>query len=314
MRVKRKMLSVLLLAILLLAAAALGVYHAESKGVNLSDEQVKTVVISSEKDITEMGGSFYNNILQLSQDITVTESCFLASKDHPFTGVFDGNGHTINVYGADIQKSFFGYIGEGGVVKNLHINVLTKNTKFDSKTGAVFALENSGTIMDCKVTVRADVSISGKHSAVVAYNKGLIKNVCVDATFRNTCKDNTARRSNIGFVASYNYGKIESCAVYAAYEDFPEAIKENVFSGYVNVSLGVLYSANNGGIITDSIAIVPDSMYACDKDEADLTFVDDSNRSRIFSAEYLENTLGFDLERWTLIKGELELIPQGEDE
>ena len=310
---KRKIFSSFLLAFVFVAAAFIGVFHAESLGLNLREELVCTQVVSNESDIINMGGSFYNNICELANDITVSELCMWNSKDKPFIGVFDGKGYTINVDNVDIQKSLFGYIGEGGVVKNLHINVLSSEAQFDSKSGAIVALENKGTIVDCKVTVNAEVSVGGKHGVIAAYNYGTIKNVFIDAKLKNTCLDNNGRRSNIGPVAAYNYGEIRSAVVYVQYTNFPETVKKNIYEGYTNVSVGSIYSINNG-TVSNCVAVISDETYVADGDNLGIAFVDESNEAQIFSAENLENKLGFDLERWILSAGKLHLIPQGEEE
>ena len=122
----------------MLAGIALGFLHAKSLGVNLFEEQVHTVTVTSEDDIIAMGDSFHNNVCTLEADIVINDVSSLASSELPFVGVFDGQGHTITFAG-DVSKSLFGYIGKGGVVKNLNIEVASCD--FVARVGTMLLLK-----------------------------------------------------------------------------------------------------------------------------------------------------------------------------
>ena len=258
-----------------------------------------------------MGGSFHNNICTLENDVILYESSMLASKEFPFVGEFDGKGHTITLSG-NVTEPLFGYIGEGGVVKNLNIEVVM--AAMNTKEGAILALENYGTIINCKITLKnAKIGNSGNHAAVVAVNRGSIRNVVVKSEFENIVTG--TRRSIIGGVVAYNYGEIVSCIANTSFISYPETDKNNVFSGSAaNTSIGAVCGINNG-IIKRSIAVVSENTYVADNkinSKTEITFVDGNNKSEVFSADNLFGNLGFDDELWIFLDDELSLI-QGDD-
>ena len=305
----KKTVKILLLIIIVVGASIFGFIHAKSLGVGLFEEKVHNASITSESDIIAMGGSFYNNVCKLENDVTLYQSFGLATRENPFVGVFDGNGHTITI-SDNAQNSLFGYIGEGGVVKNLHIVVVS--TEFTEKTAAIVALENEGTIINCKVTVKyVGVKASGNYGAVVSTNRGVIKNVVVSSSFESKSTDNQTRRTIMGGICAYNYGEIDSCISEVSYKGYPETIKSNIFSGNaVNNSIGAVCGVNNG-TVKNSVSVISESTYVSDNKNKEITFVTDNNRKDVFSEENLFENLGFNEDLWIFINGEFSLI-QGE--
>ncbi len=103
----------------------------------------------------------------LLNDITVNfnNSESVGTPDRPFTGLFEGNGHVLNVTGNMIKREYagvFGYIGNGGVVRNLHINVTGENVKVGD-TSTLYAGMGvgllRGEIKNFVVTLRADTIV-----------------------------------------------------------------------------------------------------------------------------------------------------------
>ena len=74
----------------------------------------------------------------------------IGTASHPFTGTFDGNGHTIaGVSTADNTSTsdymgLFGYIGSGGVVKNVIVKDAT--LKGNNYVGVIVGFNNGGTL------------------------------------------------------------------------------------------------------------------------------------------------------------------------
>ena len=305
---------IIISAVLMLAGIVLGFLHAKSLGVNLFEEQVHTVTVTTEDDIIAMGDSFHNNICTLESDIVVNNVSSLASSELPFVGVFDGQGHTITFAG-DVSKSLFGYIGKGGVVKNLNIEVASCD--FDAKVGAILALENEGTIINCRIVVNnIKLPTSGMYAAVVTHNSGLIKNVYTKVSFTNTVNpESTAvKRSIIGGIAAYNYGEISSSISEISYSNFEETVAENVFYGSVlNTSLGAVYGSNEQGTIKNCAAVIDKTAYVADCKNNNVFFATSDERNTVFSAEMLFDDLGFDVNRWTYKNSTLTLI-EGEDD
>lgn len=109
-------------------------------------------------NLSESNGKHY----KLESDFTVMLDCWPCDQLHRFSGVFDGNGHTINgILEAPDNTVIFGFIGQNaGVIKNLNIaaNVIGNGQMVDFsigsasvKVGAVGAIAglNVGTIENC---------------------------------------------------------------------------------------------------------------------------------------------------------------------
>ena len=141
-------------------------------------------------------------------------------KDHMYNGTFDGDGHTITGLKVDIQSDntiyagLFGYIGEGGTIKNLSL----ADSKITCSGNRVFAGgvcgRNYGTIENCYNT--GDVSGTGTSSygyvyagGVCGWNTGTIENCYNTGDVSGT--------SEYGFVYAggvcglNDYGTIENC-------------------------------------------------------------------------------------------------------
>lgn len=67
-----------------------------------------------------------------------------------YTGVFDGNGHTITlrVGGRGENNALFGSIASGGTVQDLTIQIYNWSVNISSATGSI-AYSNNGTIQRC---------------------------------------------------------------------------------------------------------------------------------------------------------------------
>ena len=105
------------------------------------------------------------------------------------------------------------------------------------------------------------------YAAVVAHNRGVIKNVYTKVSFTNTVDagSTTVKRSIIGGIAAYNYGEISSSISEISYDNFEETVAENVFYGSVlNTSLGALYGSNEQGTIKNCAAIIDKTAYVAD--------------------------------------------------
>ena len=109
-------------------------------------------------------------------------------KDHMYNGTFDGDGHTITGLSVDIQSDntiyagLFGYIGEGGTIKNVGLedSKITCSSSGYIHVGGVCGF-NGGTIENCYNT--GDVSGTGTSSygyvyagGVCGWNTGTIQN------------------------------------------------------------------------------------------------------------------------------------------
>lgn len=149
--------------------------------VYISTAEQLVLLLSGQVDPANLDKSY-----KLTADITLVDGWVaigLAPDEEtsfagvPFTGVFDGNGHTISgikMLGGGWNKGFFAFIGETGVVKQTKFS---GNVEANAWSGALAAV-NSGLISD--VIVDMEVYVWGSHGgALVEHNHGIIQNVIV---------------------------------------------------------------------------------------------------------------------------------------
>ena len=126
----------------------------------------------------------------------------IGNGSNPFRGIFNGGGHVIQgltINGTDYYVGLFGYIGNGGVVKDL---IIDENSfvRGSNNVGSV-AGYSEGTVADCcnMGSVRGSNYVGG----VVGYNLGVITDCC-----------NTGLVSYgyfAGGVTGYNGGTVTNC-------------------------------------------------------------------------------------------------------
>ena len=126
-----------------------------------------------------------------------------------YTGVFDGNGHTITlrVGGSGANNALFGSIASGGTVQDLTVQIYSWTGNSSSETGSV-AYSNAGTILRCHaLSWLGDKNIGG----IVYENEstGLVKDCRVGKlTLRNSSEN------LVGGIAYINNGTIKNCYAY----------------------------------------------------------------------------------------------------
>ena len=126
-----------------------------------------------------------------------------------YTGVFDGNGHTItlSVGVRGENGALFGSIASGGTVQDLTVQIYDSRGNCSSETGSV-AYSNAGTILRCHaLSWRGDKKIGG----IVYENEstGLVKDCRVGKlTLRNSSEN------LVGGIAYINNGTIKNCYAY----------------------------------------------------------------------------------------------------
>ncbi|MGM9651067.1 MAG: hypothetical protein ACI3VX_03900 [Faecousia sp.] len=122
-----------------------------------------------------------------------------------FSGVFQGNGHTIS--GLKLTRSatpagLFGVVLEGGVIKNLVLTGVEISMDSGSNVGAV-AGENHGTITGCSVT--GSIAAEQNVGAIAGINasSGQIKNCSASGSVTGS--------QMTGGIAGSNLGRMEGC-------------------------------------------------------------------------------------------------------
>lgn len=295
---------ILLLIVLLVGCTFGGFLEAKAYGLSFFEEKEFTVSIDDQKDVEAMGGSFHNNDCFLIDDIELTSIGDLASSEFPYIATFDGQGHTIRLKG-EVQKSLFGYIGKGGVVKNLTVIVeqaTLKNNKF-----AALAIKNEGTIFNCKVVIEnATIQKLGIYAGVAVYNDGLIKNVMAKCSFSKVLYLEEQAKDKIGGVkaggvCAFNYGEVDSCVAVTGFNGFDETEKDGQYgSSESNSYIGALIGSDNGnGKVKNCLASVEENVYPSDQKNQGIDFL---TEEELYSEERLFTQLNFDRKIWELTK------------
>lgn len=126
-----------------------------------------------------------------------------------YTGVFDGNGHTITlrVGGSGANNALFGSIASGGIVQDLTVQIYAWKGNSSSETGSI-AYSNNGTIQRCHaLSWLGDKNIGG----IVYQNEdtGVVKDCRVGKLILRNSSENL-----VGGVAYINKGTIKNCYAY----------------------------------------------------------------------------------------------------
>ena len=125
-----------------------------------------------------------------------------------YTGVFDGNGHTITlrVGGRGENNALFGSIASGGTVQDLTIQIYNWSVNISSATGSI-AYSNNGTIQRCQaLDWTGEKNIGG----IVYHNEseGVVKDCRV-----GTLTLSKSRENLVGGIAFINDGLLQDCYV-----------------------------------------------------------------------------------------------------
>jgi len=219
-----------LLVQVVLADRYVGVY------VDGSIEEAETIAYTPISTLAELHTLVKGNLkgkFQLTADIDATDDCLVGgdyynggegwepigtidggeggNADSGFQGIFDGNGFKItgikcNRPTEDYQ-AFFGFIGTGGVVKNLEIadTILSGRSQMGGLCGG-----NAGLVYNCHVTGASTVSgnntsldYSGNIGGVVGDNDGTLR-LCSAAGTITGLRD-------VGGVSGDNDGLLQNC-------------------------------------------------------------------------------------------------------
>ncbi|MGM9551176.1 MAG: Ig domain-containing protein [Clostridia bacterium] len=168
----------------------------------------------------------------LQSDIVLTADTWAPVGAYdPFTGVFDGNGHTISSTKLFQSTAMSGVFGQNkGLIKNLNVNVTIEEVA--TNTGTLCAT-NYGRIENCHSTGSITTAENKYIGGLVGYNSGGTITNCSSAVLID------APSSTVGGIAGYNLnGVIEYCASTADVEE-----------------------ADDGGLVGDTVGGITGYMY-----------------------------------------------------
>lgn len=125
-----------------------------------------------------------NTCAELQQDVEYVDEVWtpIGTSEHPYTGTFNGNGHTIRVWLDGWGQALFGYVGADAKLTDIAVTK-RQSKNYSISASAPLACSNAGTITRCR------------------YSGGI------------------TARSTLGGLVYTNNGTIEACYVYAGQLD-----------------------------------------------------------------------------------------------
>ena len=158
-----------------------------------------------------------NTCAELQQDVTHVDEVWtpIGTSEHPYTGTFNGNGHTIRVWLDGWGQALFGYVGADAKLTDISVTK-HQSANYSISDSAPLALSNAGTITHC--WYRGGITAKGSLGGLVYTNSGTIE-ACYVYTGRpnrggriemyNGCWAGGIAYKNTGTIAnSYFYGDI----------------------------------------------------------------------------------------------------------
>ena len=142
-------------------------------------------------------------------------------KELSFDHIFEGNNHTISNLTIPDQSThssmgslysgLFGYIGENGTIRNLHLSNATTVQSPTCQQPSILASQNHGQIIHCSVKDSKMYSGSNNDSQgiICSNNKGYVVNCSVE-----NCNIKVAESCKCGIIAGNAVGYILNCYAY----------------------------------------------------------------------------------------------------
>ena len=115
-----------------------------------------------------------NTCAELQQDVEYVDEVWtsIGTSEHPYTGTFSGNGHTIRVWLDDWGQALFGYVGTGAKLTDLAVTK-RQSENYSISASAPLARSNAGTITRCRYS--GGMTAKGSLGGLVYTNSGTIE-------------------------------------------------------------------------------------------------------------------------------------------
>ena len=196
---------------------------------------------------------FSGKTVMLGDNITVTTMA--GSTDHPFKGMFDGNGHTLTFnYTADRSNCAPFRITNGATIRNLHATGLIEGGIWHYMGGLVGSASGNLTIENCRVSTQISSTINGEaeHGGFVGllssqYNQCHITGCVFDGLI---CNPNTWNQTYgcggfVGAMSQYAYVDLTDCLfLHGQYDN--NGNKCELYWGYDNDRNSTFFHRSNG--------------------------------------------------------------------
>ena len=115
-----------------------------------------------------------NTCAELRQDVTYVDEVWtsIGTSQHPYTGTFNGNGHTVRVWLDGWGQALFGYVGADGKLTDVSVTK-RQSANYSISASAPLARSNAGTITRCWYS--GDITAKDSLGGLVYTNSGTIE-------------------------------------------------------------------------------------------------------------------------------------------
>ena len=115
-----------------------------------------------------------NTCAELQRDVEYVDEVWtpIGTSEHPYTGTFNGNGHTIRVWLHGWGQALFGYVGAGAKLTDLAVTK-RQSENYSLNASAPLARSNAGTITRCRYS--GGMTAKGSLGGLVYTNSGTIE-------------------------------------------------------------------------------------------------------------------------------------------
>lgn len=191
---------------------------------------------------------------ELRQDVEYVDEVWtsIGTSEHPYTGTFNGNGHTIRVWLHGWGQALFGYVGADAKLTDIAVQK-HQSKNYSISASAPLAHSNAGTITRCRYSggITAKDSLGG----LVYTNSGTIEACCVYAGRLNRgSRIEMYNGGRAGGIAYENTGTIANSYFYG---DMVQAQSNGTVSDIIG--WGAIANKNSG--------MVSNCYYGADRDD-----------------------------------------------
>ena len=195
-----------------------------------------------------------NTCAELQRDVEYVDEVWtpVGTSEHPYTGTFNGNGHTIRVWLDGWGQALFGYVGADAKLTDIAVTK-RQSENYSISASAPLARINNGTITHCRYSggITAKDSLGG----LVYTNSGTIEACCVYAGRLNRgSRIEMYYGGRAGGIAYENTGTIANSYFYG---DMVQAQSNGTVSDIIG--WGAIANKNSG--------MVSNCYYGADRDD-----------------------------------------------
>ena len=186
----------------------------------LLTQEIAITMISTTQELDAIRGNLAGNY-QLAEDIDLSNfGAFepIGNEQNPFSGVFDGAGHSISglkVYGVSDQAGLFGQV-TNGVIRNVILREPDIQTGHDLHMGtaSLVGYLQRGLVTNCAVlggSVESDAQFDSGVAGLCGINFGIITGCFNSASIKTTNVGRASTDSLAGGIVGENGGYISDC-------------------------------------------------------------------------------------------------------